>query len=362
MQKTYRRPNKASKTNVPMVIFATFLVVVGIALDAYFSSQKPPATPLQTTKATASQKTPATPLQATGPALLLQNADAVTILGLDGKTQRLSLADFKSQVAEKYWPTEGSQAANGSVAYFLAAASSDSRQAFLNSDRSYTAALGIAKADGASVIEVAKGSDKAQQLVLRDKNGKPLSDASLLGWLDANSLVVSAVATTTRAAYTLNVDGNVRYLSALPDNVVYEEARAGAIWYATAQLGQGLESEPQGPSELHRVTADGADLKVARDALRVFLVAVPSGADKLMYMMDDGAAYYQTIGGQSSRTALGKRRPLAFLPDGRLALRDNYDVVAYDPANGQVSKLGALPEGEVKVFVAPALDLIQPAP
>jgi len=341
-----------------MVIFATVLVVVGIALAAYFSSQKFGGEPQPAAKpAPAQPSKPAAPAQPTGPAILLQNADAVTVMRLDGTSERLAMSDFIQRVPDKGWPAEGSSAANGALAYFNPQKNAaDKREIYLSPDRRYAAALGTPKSDNATVIQVTQGNEAPQSLVLRDKQGKPLADALILGWLTPRTLAVSAVISGSRWVYAADLDHGVRSLAPLPDNAVYLEARGGEVWYATAQLGEGIESTPKGPSELHRISVDGKDVTVAHDALRVILVAVPDASGDLMYATDDGMAFYLKNGDESSRLALGKRRPLAYLPDGRLLLRDSYNVVSYDPASGEIKKLDALPEGEIKVFVSASLD------
>jgi len=347
-------PKRAKKINTaPIAVFATILVVAGIATVAYFSSQKPAVTP-QAAKATSEKAKAVEPAERTATSsLLLVNADAVTLLKLDGASERLSKDEFLKRLGSMKVAAEGSKAANGMLAYFnLPANAADKREAFVSPERGYTARLGTPKSDNASVVEVSRGNETPQQIVLRDKKGRPVSEASVLGWFGPRTLALSAVATSSRWVFAADLNGSVRQVAPLPDNAIYSEARGGAVWYASALLGEGIELQPKAPSDLHRVSLDGTDQAVAHDDLRVFLMAVPDGGDHVMYATDDGQAFYLKIGDASSRMALGKRRPLLFMPDGRLVLRDGYDVILYDPATGQVKTLGALPEGEVNVFIS----------
>lgn len=349
-----KKTRSAGKTNVPILLFATALVVAGIVGAAYLSSKKlaPEAKPASTAPApTASSSSEVIRPSGT---ILLANADSVTLIDPSGKTERLALADFWTRESAEKLPAEGSDAANGSRAYLLSPEqASGTHETFLSPDRRYVARLGEPKRDNAASLEIVQGREAPQTIVLRDRRGKALSNSVLLGWVGPRTLAVMAVATSSRGLFTVELNGSLKQIAQLPDDIVYAEARAGAVWYATAQLGEGLESAPKGPSELHRVMPDGQDVLAARDELRVFQVAVPDRKGNLMYTTDDGQAFHLTVGDEKTRKALGKLRPLAFLPDGKLLLRDGFDLVISDPVSGKSSRIMALPEGDVRVFVLP---------
>ncbi len=345
-----KRLKNLSKTNVPVLLFATFLVVGGI-VGAAFMSSKQPGSPLNAiTKAVTKSPEPAVGQVASG-TLWLANTDAVTVLKFDGKSERLPWDKFIEKYPSKSWPAQGSSAASGASVDFISPENaSGTGGSYVSPDRRYVARPGLPKSDGASVIDVVQGKENPQPIILRDRRGRALTEAMLAGWLTPRSLAVTAVATSSRWIYSADLNGSFVPLAPLPENAIYLEARAGAVWYATAVLGQGIETPPQGPSDLHRVTPDGKDEVVAHDDLRVFQIAVPDAKGSLMYMTDDGQAFFTRIGDISSRQALGKRRPLLILDDGRFILRDGFNVLVYDPATMESKDLGALPEGEIKVF------------
>lgn len=345
-----KRLKNLSKTNVPVLLFATFLVVGGIAGAAFMSSKQPGSPINAITKAVTKPPEPAVGQVASG-TLWMANADAVTILKFDGTSERLAWNEFKEKFSSKTWPAQGSSAASGaSVDFNSPESASGTGGSFISPDRRYRARPGLPKSDGASVIDVVQGNEKPQPIILRDRRGRALTEAMLAGWLTSRSLAVTAVATSSRWIYSADLNGSFVPLAPLPDSAVYLEARAGAVWYATAVLGQGIETPPQGPSDLHRVTADGKDEIVAHDDLRVFQIAVPDAVGNLLYATDDGQAFYMKVGDMSSRKALGKRRPLLILDDGRLVLRDGFNVLVYDQSTLESKDLGPLPEGEIKVF------------
>jgi len=349
-----KQGNGGGKTNVPLILFATVLVVAGIVGATFLSSKKAGKETKQVQALPPSSAATSTETVRPSGTVLLANADSVTLLSPSGKAERQASVDFWKSADPAKLPSEGSLAANGSNSYFLSPEqASGTRESFLSPDRRYVARLGAPKRDNAAALEVIQAREAPQTIVLRDRRGKALSDAALLGWIGPRTLAIVAVATSSRGLFTADLNGTLRQIAQLPDNVIYAEARGGAVWYATAQLGEGLESSPKGPSELRRISPDGQDVLAARDELRVFQVAVPDGAGHVMYSTDDGQAFYLKIGDETTRKALGKRHPLAYMPGGKLLLRDGFDLVAADPESGGSSVVAALPEGEVRVFVLP---------
>jgi len=342
--------------NKPLAIFATILVVAGIAGVAWVSSlrstpavQKPG--PMATSTA---QEKKGSVME---PQLLLVNDQAVSLVGADGTMERLSFDQFSARTKGGQLPTEGSNVATGAVAQFRSGPKPTSGvQTIISTDGTYTAHLGTAQSDGASVVVLQRGNEAEQKLVLRDKR-TTLKDATLLGWLSDRDLAIVATATSSRAVYLISSAGAPKYLTALPDGLAFLSGRAGAVWYATATPGEGIESPSKGPSEIHRIDLSGKDLVITRDELRVISMIVPdpsSTQPRVAYTTDDGQSFvYDTKDG--SRIVLGKRRPLLFLGTGELILRDGYDLVRIDLTTQASVKVSPLPEGSVDLFDAAPL-------
>lgn len=344
-----KRLKNLSKTNVPVLLFATFLVVGGIVAAAYFSSQKPGGA-IQVSQQ-GSDKGQANQQQAASGTLWLVNSDSVTVLKFDGTSERLSWDDFTKRFPGATWPDQGSLAANGSGVPLLSPdQASGTRRIYPSPDRRYLANLGSPKSDNAAVIEIRQGNESPQTLIIRDRKGRAFSDTQFMGWLDNRTLALTAVATSSHWVYAVDLNNSLRPLAPLPDDAIYLEARAGAVWYATAVLGEGIESPPKGPSDLHRVGVDGQDIIVAQNDTRVFQVVVPDKNGDFMYSTDDNQVFYVKAGETGSLQALGEKHPVLILRDGRLILRDGFKLVLYDPATSQSKDLGTLPEGEIKVF------------
>jgi hypothetical protein len=346
---------KKNGANPALVIFATVLVVGGIVATAYFSSH--PANTEKSKVESLKSKVGNSTFDirnSNTSTILLVNADAVTLLEAGKEAQRFSKQEFANKFDTSILPVEGSDAANGSKVYLTLAPGVYSSDLPTSPDHRFTARFGKPKADGAAVIEFRQAGQDAASLVLRDKAGKPLKDASLLGWLDGRSVAFTALASSTRAVYVAAYDGVQRWLAPLPDDTIYLDVRAGAIWYTTATPGEGLESQPRGPSELHRVNSSGEDLLLTKEQNQVIVNVVP-WKDAFSYITDDGQARYSSFDG-ALRLSLGKRKPLLFTADGALLLRDGFDLALFDPRTAQTQKIGSVPEGSVAAFSVQHLD------
>jgi len=348
-----KKQSLSPKTNAPLAIFATILVVAGIVASAWFSSHKTTTTQNATSTTPVVDVVPNKDLSTND--ILLQNETSITVLHLDGKSERLSYDDFSGRYKLGY-PMHGVSVANGSpVVLSLKADALPSGS--IDPSGAYVAHLGQPKEDGASTIEISENNTVSQSIVLRDSIGHPLKDALIIGWLSPRIVVASVVSTSSRYAYGFDRDGRVTQLASLPESLAYQSIQCGQLWYATAVLGQGLESAPTGPSDLYSVDAMGDVKTIAHDDSRVFSSLVCGDAG-IAYRLDNGEASYLPSEEEAKKVDLGKRTPLAILSDGRILLRDNFELILLDLATQEVTELGSVPEGEVKAFVVPkVLDL-----
>lgn len=275
----------------------------------------------------------------------------------DGTLERLTVDAFALRTKEHRLPYEGSNVANGSVALFQASSSpSDAQKQVPSPDGKYVATRAESQADGTSVVLLARGAEVPQKIVLRDKK-IPLKDAEIIGWFSDTELAVVVTAASSRSVYAVTTTAAPRFIVQLPETVMLLTIRGGLLWYTTAMKGEGIESPPKGPSEIHRVDSSGNDTSVTRDELRVVSSVVADASSRtgrIAYTTDDGQAFVFTES-DGKRVTLGKKRPLLFLSSGALVMRDGYDLVRVTPETGVLKKLGAVPEGKVDVFDASSL-------
>ncbi len=88
----------------------------------------------------------------------------------------------------------------------------------------------------------------------------------------------------------LNVSrsGAISLLADLPENAEVIGFSGGSVWYATFAPGEGIESDPSGPSTLFRVTPDGKTTRIADDPAHVFVGAWSDGATDLYWTETPG--------------------------------------------------------------------------
>ncbi len=243
------------------------------------------------------------------PVLLLLTDSSATLVDLNGSSTRMTRAEFDRRATgeTRLASLEGANAANGSVV-------------------------------------TVKNNLPPAPLTLRIGSIR-LRDLRIHGWADAKTMYVTALKESVRAVFAVGTSGAVRELAPLPDNVLSIEVRRGALWYITANQGEGIETEPLPPSELHRVDLDGDHL-VVKDDKRLILEGVPGPKGEVAVYFNDGKT-------EISGKDFGMRHPLVSLNDGRLVMRDGFDLILVDPATGETAKFGPLPEGSVEVYEMP---------
>lgn len=106
-------------------------------------------------------------------------------------------------------------------------------------------------------------------VALRAQSGEAYTEPRLLGAFDDRHVAVMARLNRLRI---LNVSrsGQVIAIYDVPENAMVFDAVEGAVWMTTFTPGEGIESDPIGPSTLYRITSDGKRTAVATDETRVF--------------------------------------------------------------------------------------------
>lgn len=109
----------------------------------------------------------------------------------------------------------------------------------------------------------------------------------------------------------------------VPDAANILGVSGGAAWLATFTPGEGIESEPAGPSALERIKPDGTREEVGVDEERVIVGVVSDGA-RHAYWHERG---FVALSDGSSFSGRGK--PLAWFPTGELLVADGVTLVTY---------------------------------
>ncbi len=332
----------SSKTN-PIVWLIRF-ILVGILAFAAFRFLQPQTTDtvpgVSTSTATSTMETSTT-------TIVLVNENAITSLDLNGQAKRMTADEFVAAHPASTWPSGGVQVSNGQWATFHlpAEATSGTRGSAVSLKGAWTAKIISVKTDGASVIQLTDKT-KSKELILRQSSGTPIKDASIAGWFDDERMMIIGHATDTKWLYSFSTQGIVQPIVSLPETIVSFQVKDGALWYVTATQGEGIESDPTGPSDVHRVVMSPSIQDTIEHHEDTRVVIGFTGTQPLAFTLDNGESFWKDI-------SIGKRRPLLVLPDQRLIVRDGFDLVLFDPKTGATRKLMATPEGAVTIFVMP---------
>ncbi len=335
--------------------FTTILVIGGVVGAAYLSSQHSPVTTSApsaptSTSALDTQTAVTTSSTITGPQLALVTGDGIQVVSLDGTVQSLTVDQFSHRVAEPLRPTIGADAANGTQKIFSLGTSSTSNYE-LAPDHRHAAHMIAPKSDGASVVDFSLHGEASQPIVLR-LGSAPIRDAAVGTWANSKTVLIAGTSNGARCVYRVGVDGTVALVATLPDSAIWLAGQGTSMWYVTAQPGEGLESDPLPPSALHRVSAT-ADDQVYADDQRVVMGVVGGTGSAYAVRLSDGSTIVRGLDGSDASLDVGKRQPVLFLADGRLILRDGFQLVVSDTAMKTFSNITTLPAGQVRIFVMP---------
>jgi hypothetical protein len=337
--------------------FTTVLVVGGVVGAAYLNSSHAPASSIASSVAMSTSAATQVPAAAvatssTQPELALVTNDGVQVVSLDGVSQTLKGDAFLQRVADPFRPTTGADAANGTQVGF-AVGSTSSSEYVLAPDHRHAARMLSPKSDGASVVDLSLHGGSSQPVVLRD-GAQPVRDATIGVWSDSKTLLIAGTVTGSRCVYRVGIDGLVSRVAQLPDSAIWLTGVGSSMWYMTAQPGEGLESDPLPPSVLHRVSAT-ADVQAYSDDKRLVegVVASMEGSAYAV-RLSDGKTVVRGLNGSSDASIdLGTKQAVLFLTDGRLILREGFQLVVSDSAMTSFTKVSDLPPGDVHVFALP---------
>lgn len=127
------------------------------------------------------------------------------------------------------------------------------------------------------------GSD--WNVVLRDTQAVPYKNASFIGLLNENIAVLQADK-DVRYILFAHKDGKIDEVYELPELYIIQGIYGNSVWITTALMGEGLESEPQGPSHVIRIDAEAYESMITEDQVIERLTAYD--AKSYAYRFGDG--------------------------------------------------------------------------
>ncbi len=340
-----RHTSKTTSLQPILAVLVTVLIMIGVVSASYLTQQHAQK-PIETVPAavTASSTEPI-------PELVLTNESALTLVHTNGLMERITYPAFVSKYPDsKTWPSRGVDVATGQEKPFeIRGENVTLPQGALSPDRVFRAVLKEPKSDGAGIIELRRPKEAGRDVVLRTAGEKPLKDVQLLGWFTPSEMAVIAASTSSRAVFSVGIDGKVSSLGNLPDAVLYTSLSHGLLFAMTAMQDEGIEVAPHGPSQVYVYRANTQGSIFQSDSVITSFIVDPAipALDVFAYTGDSGVA---TLVERGKPSVLGKVRPLAFTKDGDLLFRDGFDLMLRKKQDGKLVRIGALPEGAVNLY------------
>lgn len=172
---------------------------------------------------------------------------------------------------------------------------------------------------------------------MRGANGEPYIEPRIVGFADATHVFVLAT-TDAQKLLLVSRSGEIRSIYDVPLSVNVLPTTDGHAWFSTYTQGEGIESEPTGPSRLIRVSVSGMQESLAEETR--FIVAVTPGPDAaIAYRTDDGDMVVTSKGKRWS----GNGVPLLWLDENRLLLSQGRSVFVLDMTTLTLELLQQLP-------------------
>jgi hypothetical protein len=172
---------------------------------------------------------------------------------------------------------------------------------------------------------------------LRSGNGEAYGDARLAGAADETHVFVLASA-DVRKLLLVSRSGEIRSIYDVADYANALPTSDNHAWFATFVPGEGIESQPTGPSRLIRVSVSGIQETMAEES-RLIASVMPGPEGALAYRTDDGDVVAAAVGKRWS----GSGVPLLWLDENRLLLGQGRTVFLLDMRTLTLDQLQQLP-------------------
>lgn len=161
-------------------------------------------------------------------------------------------------------------------------------------------------------------------VALRNSNGEMYQDLTFIGFADRMHAYVLGTITTRQVLLVSRV-GEIRVLAEVPESSVSLGIKDGDVWFATFVPGEGIESEPKGPSRLIRISQRGGQEVIAQD-VEVITHVLPGAKKSLAYATQAGGLFVQ----MEEKRWSGVGKPLAWLRTDLLLIAQDKKVFLLD--------------------------------
>lgn len=323
------------KTNVPLVIFATILVVGGVALVAYVASQSKTLAPTILVPESTSQ----TPTSSR-PTLLVVDATGARIVS-DGKERKLVWPADVKLLGQPLSTLTGRAVGDGSSVVLDPEFKIADKKFFRSPDGRHELLAAKARSDGTGTVDVRYGND-SQSIVTRLSNGTAVRSVIPVGWWNNETAAVTGMVTSSRALFAVPIVGSVTRVAYLSDTYERLTLDHGAAYYVTVTPGEGLEAIDSPPSSMIRVQRNGTVETLATEPNLLIDRLIVNEVGVVAYHAYSEAESKTIIRRSDGQVVQGKGDPLLILEDEQVLSRQD---------------LGNLVGNESAVFLLPRANL-----
>ncbi|MFA6099939.1 MAG: hypothetical protein WC750_03610 [Patescibacteria group bacterium] len=298
------------------------LIVIGVAALAIASSKLKPTVDSRQSTVISQQPTN----QGRRPAFLVLDDNRSSLIDLNSSSTRdIKWPDDISRLGTPLSQIQGVDLQTGQTIWLDSEFKKAPSNIFRAPDGRHDVSLASDRQDGSSAVQVKQGNE-VTTLVLRQKNGRQITEGQLLGWLDNDNIAVTGLATSTKAIFVLGLEGDLSLLAFLPDDAWLIKIFDGSVYYARAATGEGIESPQQPPSSIWRV-ASGKTEKIVNDTAHVIQNFVVS-SNTVYYSLEDNTIKVSENGNSKF---LGSGRLLMSVPGQGVLVSQDGQLILIKP-------------------------------
>jgi hypothetical protein len=293
-----------------VAVFATFFVVIGVALIGLLARDTMPDVPVETL--------PATSTAVYEPGFLFVDGGSTSLHKMSGELVRVlrwpeDTSIFNKPVSQ----LTGVDIMSGGTVWLDNGFTISTSTKFRSPDGRREAGLEERRRDGSTPLVIMYGNDKDVR-VLRSSENKLIKDIGLIGWVSDKRFVFTGNATGSEVVFVLDLGGGVSYVAPTLENAWKYMVFDKDIYVSTSGI----------------VNADGQEARVAPSSL--YKIGLTGGREELLHIEDsvvqafavNGKAIAYALADQNmykktgdAEFDLGECIPLMLLPGDEVVCR-----------------------------------------
>ncbi|MDF1496629.1 MAG: hypothetical protein P1P90_01040 [Patescibacteria group bacterium] len=293
-----------------VAVFATFFVVIGVALIGLLARDTMPEMLDEIVNATSTE--------IFVPAFLLVNKESASIYTIDGEYVRDLTWPNDTNIFDKpISQLKGVDLNSGKTVWLAGGFSMATGTEFRSPDGRREARLAPKRRDGSIPLIISYGSDDDVR-ILRFGGGL-IKDIEPVGWMGDKSFIFLGNVTGTKSIFLLDLGSSVSYVAPTKDTAWDYKINGKDIFFLDSGLtkGDGDNDSKVAPGSIYRVGKDGDIAELVNISDSVVQSYVVHG-DAIVYTLANQSMFKKTGSGE---TNLGNCVPLMFIPQNGVLCR-----------------------------------------